>query len=232
MIGIIGAMDAEVAGIRQEMTQVSVTRKASMDFVKGYVGTREIVLVKCGVGKVNAAICTQVLIDDYKVDLVVNTGVAGALDARLHIGDIVLATDAIQHDMRAEQLGCKPGEIPYSETSCFIADQEMNTLIRDCCAPVLPEKMVYEGRIVSGDEFVATNERKSMIFDEFHAMCTEMEGAAIAQAASQNHIRFVIMRAISDQADDCAEVDFPTFVEEASKQSVKLILSLLKAMKQ
>ena len=85
---------------------------------------------------------------------------------------------------------------------------------------------------MSGDEFVATNERKSMIFDEFHAMCTEMEGAAIAQAASQNHIRFVIMRAISDQADDCAEVDFPTFVEEASKQSVKLILSLLKAMKQ
>ena len=111
MLGIIGAMDEEVSKIKELMNDVTVTTKASMDFYKGTIFGKDVVVVRSGIGKVNAGICTQILVDEYKIDAVVNTGIAGSLNADINIGDIVLSTDALQHDMDATGFGYEPGVI-------------------------------------------------------------------------------------------------------------------------
>lgn len=226
MIGIIGAMEQEVAGLQNQMTDKKVLKRASMEFVEGKIFDKEVVVVKCGVGKVNAGICTQILVDEYKVDFLINTGAAGSLCKDIDICDIVISTEALQHDMDSVDFGFELGQVPFLPL-CYEADKDLIKLAEECCKEVNPDIHVYCGRVVSGDEFVAKKERKEWIKSHFQGLCTEMEGAAMAQAAYLNQVPFVIIRAISDKADDSAEMDFPTFSAKASERSIRLILRML-----
>ena len=226
MLGIIGAMDEEVAKLKEHMTDVAVTTKASMDFYHGKLNGKEVVIVRSGIGKVNAAICTQILVDDYKVSAVINTGIAGSLRNEINIGDIVLSTDALEHDMEATAFGYPVGQIPRMDTLSFVADEKLRGIAKTACEKVIPEVSVFEGRVVSGDQFISDKSKKKWLIQTFAGFCTEMEGAAIAQAAWLNKIPFVIIRAISDKADDSASVDYPTFEAKAIENSVKLMLEM------
>ncbi len=227
MLGIIGAMDEEVSRIKEQMTEVSVETKESMDFYKGKLKGKDVVVVRSGIGKVNAGICTQILVDKYGIDAVVNTGIAGSLNADINIGDIVLSTDALQHDMDATGFGYEPGVIPRMETSVFVADEKLRKLAKQCCEEVNSDISVFEGRVVSGDQFISDKAKKDYILNQFTGYCTEMEGAAIAQAAYLNKIPFLIIRAISDKADDTATEDYPTFEAKAIMHSVRLMEAMV-----
>ncbi|MBQ8317283.1 MAG: 5'-methylthioadenosine/adenosylhomocysteine nucleosidase [Lachnospiraceae bacterium] len=227
MLGIIGAMDEEVSKLKEVMDEVEITTKASMDFYKGKISGKDVVVVRSGIGKVNAGICTQILVDCYGVEAVINTGIAGSLNAAIDIGDVVLATDALQHDMDATGFGYEPGVIPRMEVSTFVADERLRTLAKECCQRVNPDIKVFEGRVVSGDQFISDKNIKNRITSQFAGYCTEMEGAAIAQAAYLNNIPFLIIRAISDKADDSATVDYPTFEAKAIENSVKLMKEMI-----
>lgn len=222
-IGIIGAMEEEVEALRAKLVSPQKMTKASMDFYSGTMNGTDVVIVRSGIGKVNAGICTQILADIYQVDAVINTGIAGSLQAKIDIGDVVISTDTVQHDMDATGFGYEPGVIPRMETSCFPADAELVRLAAEACREAVPEIHVFTGRIVSGDQFVSDKAVKDRIAGQFGGMCTEMEGAAIAQAAYLNQIPFVIIRAISDKADDSATMDYPTFERQAIAHSVALV---------
>ena len=174
MIGIIGAMDEEVAMLKEKLTEVQVETKAAMDFYKGKLEGKDVVVVRSGIGKVNAAMCAQILADVYHADHVINTGIA------------------------------------------------------ECCEKVNPEIGVFTGRVVSGDQFISDKEKKKWLTDTFAGYCTEMEGAAIAQVCYFNHIPFLIVRAISDKADDSASMDYPTFEAQAIRHSVNLMAEMLR----
>ena len=227
MIGIIGAMEEEISRLTAAMQQLHVTECASMKFYRGLLSGKEAVVVRSGIGKVNAGVCTQILADRFEVDKVINTGIAGSLDASIDIGDIVLSTDALQHDVDAAAFGYGPGVIPRMETSVFEADAALIRLAKEACQKVNPEIHVFTGRIVSGDQFIADKATKERLVSQFHPLCTEMEGAAIAQAAYLNHIPFLIIRAISDKADDSAHVDYPAFEAAAIDHSVRLVEELI-----
>ncbi len=227
MIGIIGAMEEEVNQLKKEMTDVRMIKKANMEFHHGFLGEKELVIVRSGIGKVNAAICTQILADEFHVSKVINTGIAGSLDAAIDIGDIVLSTDALQHDVDAVAFGYDLGVIPRMETSTFKADETLVSLAKSVCEEVNTDISVFTGRVVSGDQFIADKAKKEFLTTNFGAMCTEMEGAAIAQAAYLNNIPFLIVRAISDKADNSAEMDYPTFEAKAIEHTVKLMKSLV-----
>ena len=226
MLGIIGAMDEEVAKVKEQMQNVDVMTKATMEFFKGTLGGKQVVVVRSGIGKVNAAMCAQILVDEYHVDAIINTGIAGSLNAAIDIGDIVLSTDTLEHDMDAVAFGYPVGQIPRMDTLSFEADAELRAVAKAACEKVNPEVKVFEGRIVSGDQFISDKAKKQWLVENFAGYCTEMEGAAIAHAAYLNNVPFLIIRAISDKADDSASVDYPTFEAKAIEHSVKLILEL------
>ena len=230
MLGIIGAMDEEVAQIKEHMDNVKVMSKAAMDFYEGTLSGKNVVVVRSGIGKVNAAMCTQILVDEYCVDAVINTGIAGSLNAQIDIGDIVLSTDTLEHDMDAVAFGYPLGQIPRMDTLSFKADDTLRALAKKVCEEVVPEVSVFEGRVVSGDQFVSDKGKKDWLVENFDGYCTEMEGAAIAHAAYLNGIPFLIIRAISDKADDSASMDYPTFEAQAIEHSVKLLLELCRQM--
>ncbi len=230
VIGIIGAMEEEVAALKEKMNISGVLQKASMEFYKGTLQGKQVVVVRSGIGKVNAGLCTQILIDLFDVKKVINTGIAGSLDARINIGDIVISTEAVQHDMDATQFGYPVGQIPRMETFGFPADEEMVRTAKEACEKVNPEIRVFSGRVVTGDQFIASREIKDRIKENFGGLCTEMEGAAIAQAAWLNKVPFVIIRAISDKADDSAEMDYPTFEAQAIIHSVRLTEEMVRRL--
>ncbi len=228
MLGIIGAMDEEVARIKEQLDEVWVETRAGMDFYKGKLGGKDVVVVRSGIGKVNAAICTQILADIYQVSGVVNTGIAGSLKAEIDIGDIVLSSDALQHDMDATGFGYAPGQVPRVDTLSFPGDAGLIRLAEECCRQVNPDIHTFVGRVVSGDQFISDKEKKDWLVKTFAGYCTEMEGAAIAQACYLNRIPFLIVRAISDKADDSASVDYSVFEEKAIEHSVKLLAELVR----
>ena len=230
IIGIIGAMEEEVAALKEKMQIGGVLKKASMEFYKGTLQGKPVVVVRSGIGKVNAGLCTQILVDVFGVNKVINTRIAGSLDARIDIGDIVISTEALQHDMDATQFGYPLGQIPRMETLAFPADEAMVKTAKEACEKVNPEINVFTGRVVTGDQFVASKEVKNHIKTNFDGLCTEMEGAAIAQAAWLNKVPFVIIRAISDKADDSAEMDYPTFERQAIVHSVRLTEEMVRRL--
>ena len=227
-IGIIGAMEVEIASLKSAMKVSRMLKKAQMEFLEGELEGCQAVVVRSGIGKVNAAVCTQILVDEFGVDGVINTGIAGSLKAEINIGDIVLSTDVLHHDMDATGFGYPLGQIPQMDTFSFQADEQMRKLAKEVCEEVNPEIRVFEGRVVSGDQFISSREVKDKIKENFDGCCTEMEGAAIAQTAYLNQIPFVIIRAISDKADDSATMDYPTFEKQAVEHSVRLTRGFLK----
>lgn len=230
MIGIIGAMSQEVARLKEEMAEVVIERAAGMEFYRGLLQGKEAVVVRSGIGKVNAAVCTQILADRFGVDAVINTGIAGSLKNEINIGDIVLSLDALQHDMDATGFGYPVGQIPQMDVSVFPGDENLIALAQECCRRVNPDIDVFTGRVVSGDQFVSAKEKKEWLIENFQGFCTEMEGAAIAQTAYLNGIPFLIVRAISDKADDSAEMDYEEFEAKAIEHSVRLVLAMLETM--
>ena len=228
MLGIIGAMEIEANRIKEQMEDVSVTDKAGMSFFEGKWNGNDVVVVRSGIGKVNAAVCAQILADTFHADAIINTGIAGSLKNEINIGDIVLSTDAIQHDMDAQGFGYAPGVIPQMEVSDFQADEKLIELAKKCCAEVCPDIQVFTGRVVSGDQFISDKKKKEWLSSQFEGLCAEMEGAAIAQAAYLNHVPFLIIRAISDKADDSATMDYPEFEAMAAENSVKLLADIVR----
>jgi adenosylhomocysteine nucleosidase len=227
-VGIIGAMDIEVDTLKKHMKIRRTIQKAGMEFCEGVLSGQEAVVVKSGIGKVNAAVCTQILSDEFQVDAVINTGIAGSLKTEINIGDIVISTDLVQHDMDATNFGYPLGQIPQIDRYSFEADAFLRDLAKRACETVNPDIQVFEGRIVSGDQFVADRQVKDHLTEQFGAFCTEMEGAAIAQAAYLNKIPFVVLRAISDKADDSASMDYPTFERKAAEHCVNLVEEILR----
>ena len=216
--GIIGAMDEEVVALKEAMTEKNVRQIAGAEYFEGKLDGADVVVVKCGFGKVNAAVSAQIMIDVFGVDRIVNTGVAGSLDAEIDIGDIVVSTDVVQHDMDVTALGYVRGEIPYSDQYIFPADEEMRKSAVQAVKEVAPDIHVFEGRICSGDQFIASHEQKEFIVSEFGGMCCEMEGGAIAQVCCLNEVPFVIIRAISDKADDSEEMSYYEFEHAAAEK--------------
>ena len=231
-IGIIGAMELEVDALKKELRidgalNSKVTQIAGMDFMEGDLNGVPVVIVRCGIGKVNAALCVQILCDHYHVTHVINTGVAGSLNAALDIGDILISKDAMYHDMDVTPLGYEPGIIPQMDMSIFPADERLAELALASCKKVNPDIRALTGRVVSGDQFIAKKDVKERLINLFHGDCAEMEGAAIAHACHLNKVPFVILRAISDKADDSAEMDYPTFEKAAAAHSAKLVEDLV-----
>ncbi len=227
-IGIIGAMDEEVDILKNEMKIQEIKKIATMDFYIGSIGNKEVVLVKCGIGKVNASICTQILISVFNVEMIINTGVAGAVKDNLDILDIVISKDVQQHDFDVRGFGYKIGEIPRMDKSIFPADKNLIKKALGASKKVLLNNKAVEGRIVSGDVFVSDAKLKENLLKNFDASCTEMEGAAIGHTSYVNNIPFVIIRAMSDKADGSAHNNFNEFVQKAanySKDIVKIMLS-------
>lgn len=227
MIGIIGAMDEEVAVLRSEMEVEETVEQASMTFNRGKLCGREGVIVCSGIGKVNAAICAQILADRFHVDVLINTGIAGSLDAAIDIGDMVISTDAIHHDMDATIFGDPAGQVPRMDTLSFPADKELIEKAKAANEEENPDIHTFTGRIASGDQFISSPDVKERIVSLFGARCVEMEGAAIAHVAYLNKIPYVIVRAISDKADNSATMDYPEFEKQAIQHSVRLVRSLL-----
>lgn len=229
-IGIIGAMEQEVAKIKEKMQDVTITSRARMDFYEGTLEGKKVVVVRSGIGKVNAGMCTQILADIFGVEAVINTGIAGSLNNDVNIGDIVLSTDVLHHDMDAIGFGYKKGQIPQMDEFSFPADEKLRKLAAKVCKEVNSEISVFEGRICSGDQFISDKSVKDAIISEFGGFAVEMEGAAIGQAAYLNHIPFLVVRAISDKADGSAHMDYAEFEMAAIEHSVKLTVRMIQEL--
>jgi len=225
-IGIIGAMESEVKTIKEAMTIDYTEEIASMKFCVGKLYDKDVVVVQCGMGKVNAGLCAHTLINLYNVKYVINTGVAGSLDNRLNIGDYVVSEDAVQHDFDVSPIGYQKGEIPYTGLYAFKADEGLRekarNAISDCIGAVF-----LEGRVCSGDQFISSSEQKEKITEEFGGLCCEMEGGAIAHVCYLNNTPFVIIRAVSDKADGSATEDFEEFSKRIAIQCSKMILYMI-----
>ena len=228
-LGIIGAMTVEVETIKEQMQRLTVTQRAGMEFCEGVLEGCPAVVVQCGVGKVNAALCVQILCDCYGVTHLVNTGVAGSLCAQLDIGDFVISRDAMYHDFTCAPLGYAVGQVPGLEVLRFPADEALMDSAYAAAEQVNPGHARI-GSVASGDQFVAEKAQKAQIIADTGALCTEMEGAAIAHAAWRNGVPFVVIRAISDKADDSAEMDYPTFEAIAAKRCAAVTQTLAAKM--
>ena len=230
-LGIIGAMDVEVATLKNKMENVVVHNIAGSDYCEGKLEGLDVVIVQCGVGKVNAALCAQILCSGFGVTHIVNTGIAGSLNAELDIGDFVISTDAVYHDMDATNFGYPMCQVPGLSVLAFPSDEMLSAEAFAAAQNAHPGH-VRMGRVATGDQFVADKALKARIIANTGAFCTEMEGAAIAHTAWKNSIPFVIIRAISDKADDSAEMDYPTFEAAAAKRCAHVTQSLAKRLTQ
>ena len=228
MIGIIGAMEEEVRDIRAYMKDCRVERHSSRDYYIGEYEGKDLVLVQSGVGKVNAAIAAEVLAGIYECDYIINTGIAGSLDAAMNIGDIVISTDAVQHDMDVTGLGFERGVIPNQDVSVFPASDYLRNIAKGACDNLNNDFRVWEGRVVSGDQYISDSGLKAELATLFNGKCAEMEGAAIAQTAWLNNVPYRIIRTISDKADESAVMDYPAFKMSAINISVAIIKEMIK----
>ena len=228
-LGIIGAMREEVETLVEKLADVKQQVHAWSTYYEGKLEGLDVVVVQCGVGKVNAAMCAQILCSCYGVTHLVNTGIAGSLCAELDIGDLVVSRDAMYHDFDCNAFGYPSGKVPGMDVIAFPADGKLMEAAFAAAESVNPGHTKV-GRVASGDQFVASRELKEKIISMTQALCTEMEGAAIAQTAYRNGIPYVILRAISDKADDSAEMDYPTFERIAAHRCAAVATALARKL--
>lgn len=229
VIGIIAAMAEELEILLKDLTLDKKNTKANMTFHKGKLYGKDVVAVVCGIGKVNSAVCTQILASEYNVDKVINVGVAGGIGKEIYPGDIVIAENLVQHDMDTTAFGDKIGQIPRLDTFDFKCDEEMIKIAKQACEKI-SDLNSFTGRIVSGDQFVASLEKIQWLDKEFGAISCEMEGASIAQVCYLNSIPFVVIRSISDNANNGAHMDYQKFIPIAVKNSTKILKQMLELM--
>ena len=231
-VGIICAMDSEISGLISSIQNIETVTIADLVFHVGEVSDKIITIVKCGVGKVNAARCTQLLIDRFQPDLIINSGIAGGIDPELSVGDIVIAAEFIQHDFDVTAFGHAKGYLCTGECddrpTVFRSDERLVSLLEETVRRADTKTALYKGRIATGDLFVSDSSMKQRIYREFHAAAVEMEGAAIAQTAAYSKTPFVAIRVISDQADGSAAESFEIFEKKTAELSSAVIVSFLK----
>ena len=228
-LGIIGAMSMEVETLVSAMGTPVPKKIAGSLFYEGTLEGLPAVVVQCGVGKVNAALCTQILCTAFSVTHLVNTGIAGSLCSDLDIGDLVVSRDAMYHDFDCVHFGYPYGKVPGMDTVAFPADDTMMAYAFSSAEKVNPGHTKI-GRVASGDQFIADGEKKTFIIEKTQALCTEMEGAAIAQTAYRNQVPFVILRSISDKADHSAEMDYPTFETLSAHRCAQVTQTMAKML--
>lgn len=230
LVGIIGAMEEEVLVLRDKMSIDDVRSIAGMEYVSGKISGRSVILVRSGIGKVNAAVCAQIMIDVFRVDAVINLGVAGALDEELDIYDLVISKDAVQHDFDAQVFGYQKGQIPRMEDYLFQANSKLIHMAEKAANRLSAKQKVVVGRVASGDQFISSEEIKKHLRDDFSAACAEMEGAAVAHVCYLNQVPFVIIRSISDKADKSADVNYEVFTEKAAEHSAILVIGMMEML--
>ena len=221
MIGIIGAMQPETAAIISEMKNKEEKMISGVQFVKGIWCGKDVVAATCGVGKVFAALCAEAMILSYHPDCIINSGVAGALDNRLHLLDIVISEQVVQHDMDTSPLGDPKGLISGINCVELPADVKLADALADA-ADAMSVRFL-RGTVASGDQFIADEEKRDFIRNTFGAACCEMEGGSIGHVCYVNQVPFVVLRAISDGAADDAKMDYPAFVVKAAEQSINIL---------
>lgn len=228
MIGIIGAMEEEVAILKDKIKNLEEIKIAHIIFYKGNLEGKDIILTQSGIGKVNVAISTTLLINQFKPDLIINTGSAGALDKSLNVGDVVVSDMVAYHDADARAFGYQLGQIPQMPAQ-FVADK---ALINKAVEAIEQQQInAKTGLIVSGDSFIGTSEQRMAIKTNFpQAMAAEMEATAIAQTCHQFNMPFIITRAISDLADGDAGITFEAFLEKAAISSSEIVEHLIKTI--
>lgn len=229
MLGFICALDVEVEGIKERMTDPVSATVAKITYTKGDIDGCQVVCCECGVGKVNAAMSTQIMIDLYHPDVIINSGIAGSLSGEIRIGDIVISDDCVQHDMDGTEMGDPPGEIWFNDERRIDIPADKATADRLCAACAgLSDIRVFRGRIASGDTFVAAQERRRRIAEMFGALACEMEGAAVGQVCYRNGVPFAILRCISDDFNQNEFVDFVQFRSVAAERSVAAITAFIR----
>ncbi len=229
-LGIIGAMKVEVETLQEKMEHLSTREIAGMTFFEGTLEGLPAVVVQCGVGKVNAAMCAQILCACFRVTHLVNTGIAGSLCKELDICDLVVSREAMYYDVDCHTINYPVGKVPGMPLT-YASDEQLRNWAVAAAEAVNPGH-TRVGRIATGDQFVASRELKAHIISVTQALCTEMEGAAIAQTAYRNGVPFVILRAISDKADDSAEMDYPTFEALAAVRCAQITLAMARQIRE
>lgn len=225
-IGIIAAMDEELELLLESVKVIKKENKAAMTFTLGQLYSKEVVIVRCGIGKVNAAVCTQILVDDFAVDKVINVGIAGGIGENIVPGDVVIGDTLVQHDIDATGFGYKIGEIPRMDTIEFKSDETLVEAAKKAFTGLNDHKL-YVGKIATGDQFIANIDKILWIKENFNAIACEMEGGSIAQVAYLNNIPFVVIRSISDNANSGAHMDYQLFQKIAIENSSTIIKNIL-----
>lgn len=224
IIGIMGAMNLEIELIKNNMSCINKAIIAGFEFYTGKIDGKEVVLTCCGVGKVNAACCAQILIDKFSVSCIINTGIAGGLSNEVKVCDIVISSNVTYHDVRKEQM---ENLFPFKEY--FAADKKLIDAAISACRTFKDGQINYHvGRIVSGDCFVSDNTLKQNIIKEYSPLCVEMEGTPIGHVADINGIPFVVIRCISDNADDDATISYDTFEKISAWHSAEIVLNMIR----
>ena len=225
MIGIIGAMDVEVENLKAKIENKKIESFSGIEFVSGKMFGKDVVVAKCGIGKVFASICAEAMILKYEPDYIINTGVAGTLTCELSIGDVAISENLCQHDMDTSPIGDPKGLLSGINIINIPADEYLVNLAET----VIKEQNINckKGIIASGDQFIASKEQKDFIVSEFNAIACEMEGASIGHVCYVNKVKFLVLRAISDSADNSSHMDYPTFLKMASENSTKVTMGLI-----
>ncbi|MGN0014744.1 MAG: 5'-methylthioadenosine/adenosylhomocysteine nucleosidase [Candidatus Gastranaerophilaceae bacterium] len=234
VIGIIGAMDCEIELLENFLEKSKRVQAGKFYIVEGEINNHKVIIAKCGVGKTNAACCTQFLVDKFSPDYIINTGVAGGICDNLSVGDVVIAADLVHHDFDVSVLGYAKGYMCTgnnpNKPTIFSSDEKLIKIFEKSATSVISSQNIHKGRIASGDIFVGNIDRKVEIKELFNAIAVEMEGASVAQAAYMNEIPFVVVRAISDLADGTATESQSDFENKTAKITSHIIKEFLQTI--
>lgn len=225
-LGIIGAMDIEVHHLIKNIKNPRTKKIANRTFYIGSINNIDVIIVKSGIGLVNAAITAQILIDYFSPNYIINTGIAGSLNDNVKIFDVVISNSCVQYEFDATAFGYLKGQIPQRDSIEFKSSEYLTTLI----SHMNLDTNLHIGRIISADKFISDKNRRSELAVNFSALCVEMESGGIAHVCSDNNTEFVIVRTISDNASSL--IDYNTIEEESAKISNKIILNILSNIKE
>ena len=228
--GIIGAMPEETATLLEAMNERECVKIGDREFHIGTLEGKKVVISECGYGKVNAGVSTQLMITEFGATAIINSGVAGTLDERVGVGDIVVSTDTVQHDYDMHEIGFERGLIPNVGVISINADEKLRTAAVNAIRATASGTEVFEGRVCTGDQFVSGTEEMNDITSVFGGMCCEMEGGAIAQVCYLNNIPFVIVRAISDDVDGGGPADYAEFEKEMAALCATMTIEMMKEL--
>ena len=227
MLGIIGAMDVEVNALKERVTNKIITVKAGIEFVCGFIENVMVCVAQCSPGKVNASICTQLMIDSFDVEKIINVGVGCSLSSNVVIKNVVIATDVCEYDIDITALGEPRGFINGLNVIKVKTDEHLSEVLARTA--ISCGEKIHRGTIASGDTFIASEKLKKNIADNFGAICGEMEGGAIGHTCKANNIPFAVIRSISDGGDENAQMDYPIFKKIAAEKTTAIIVEYIKS---